>query len=86
MKVSKGQSQPEIVAAAFLILYMVLGSHFLVLIVMIVTHLGGTSMVFDFQGSYFWQCPRLAQPATTCGRPAANLCAVGREAGGLALF
>ena len=26
MKVSKGQSQPEIVAAAFLILYMVLGS------------------------------------------------------------
>ena len=29
MKVSKGQSQPEIVAAAFLILYMVLGSPFL---------------------------------------------------------
>ena len=29
MKVSKGQSRPEIVAAAFLILYMVLGSPFL---------------------------------------------------------
>ena len=28
MKVSKGQSQPEIVAAAFLILYMVLGGPF----------------------------------------------------------
>ena len=28
MKVSKGQSQPEIVAAAFLILYMVLGRPF----------------------------------------------------------
>ena len=29
MKVSKGRSQPEIAAAAFLILYMVLGSPFL---------------------------------------------------------
>ena len=28
MKVRKGQSQPEIVAAAFLVLYMVLGSPF----------------------------------------------------------
>ena len=38
MKVSKGQSQPEIVAAAFLILYMVLGSPF-VYQVFIVTQL-----------------------------------------------
>ena len=37
MKVSKGQSQPEMVAAAFLILYMVLGSPFLYQ-VLIVTH------------------------------------------------
>ena len=38
MKVSKGQSQPEIVAAAFLILYMALGSPFLYQ-VLIVTQL-----------------------------------------------
>ena len=38
MKVSKGQSQPEIVVAAFLLLYMVLGSPFLYQ-VLIVTHL-----------------------------------------------
>ena len=38
MKVSEGQSQPEIVAAAFLILYMALGSPFLYQ-VLIVTHL-----------------------------------------------
>ena len=37
MKVSKGQSQPEIVAAAFIILYMVLGSPFLQ--VLIETHI-----------------------------------------------
>ena len=39
MKVSKGQSQPEIVAAAFPILYMVLCSPFLYQ-VLIVTHFG----------------------------------------------
>ena len=38
MKVSKGQSQPEIVAAAFLFLYMVLGSPFLYR-VLIATHM-----------------------------------------------
>ena len=38
MKVRKGQAQPEIVAAAFLNLYMVLGSPFLYQ-VLIVTHL-----------------------------------------------
>ena len=38
MNVSKGQSQPEIVAAAFLFLYMVLGSPFLCQ-VLIVTQL-----------------------------------------------
>ena len=38
MKVSKGQSQPELVAAAFLILYLVLGSPF-VYQVLIVTQL-----------------------------------------------
>ena len=38
MKVSKGQSQPEIAAAAFVILYMVLGSPFLYQ-VLIVTHM-----------------------------------------------
>ena len=38
MKVSKGQSQPEIVAAAFLILYMVLGQPFLCQ-ALILTHL-----------------------------------------------
>ena len=37
MKVSKGESQPEIVAAAFLILYMAVGSPFLYQ-VFIVTH------------------------------------------------
>ena len=37
MKVSKGQSQPEIVAAAFLLLCMVLGSPFLYQ-VLIVAH------------------------------------------------
>ena len=37
MKVSKGKTQPEIVAAAFLLLYMVLGSPFLYQ-VLIVTH------------------------------------------------
>ena len=40
MKVSKGQSQPEIVAAAFEILYMVLGSPFFNQ-VLIVTHMCG---------------------------------------------
>ena len=39
MKVSKGQSQPEIVAAAFLLLYMVLGIDHLYQVLM-VTHLG----------------------------------------------
>ena len=39
MKVSQGKTQPEIVAAAFLILYMVLGSPFLYQ-VLIVTHMG----------------------------------------------
>ena len=38
MKVSKGQSQPEIVAAVFLIMYMVLGRPFQYR-VLIVTHL-----------------------------------------------
>ena len=38
MKVSKGESQPEIVAAAFLILYMVLDAPFLYRSVLIVTH------------------------------------------------
>ena len=46
MKVSKGQSQPEIVAAAFLILYMVLGSPFLYRSVLIVTRLGATGTSF----------------------------------------
>ena len=41
MKVRKGQSQPEIVAAAFLFLYMVLGSPFLYQ-VLIVTHMSFT--------------------------------------------
>ena len=39
MKVSKGQSQPELVAAAFLILHMALDSPFLHRSVLIVTHL-----------------------------------------------
>ena len=38
MKVSKGQSQPEIVTAAFLVLYMVLGRPFQYR-VLIVTHM-----------------------------------------------
>ena len=44
MKVSKGQSQPEIAAAAFLILHMVLGRPFLyrVLIMTFMTHLSLT--------------------------------------------
>ena len=37
MKGRKGQSQPEIVAAAFLLLYMVLGSPFLYQVFLIVT-------------------------------------------------
>ena len=41
MKVSKGQSQPEVVAAAILILYMVLGSPFLYQ-VLIVTHMSNS--------------------------------------------
>ena len=43
MKVSKGQAQPEMVAAAFLLLYMVLGSPFLYQ-VLIVTHLEAKSL------------------------------------------
>ena len=39
MKVSKGKTQPEIVAAAFLVVYMVLGSPFLYQ-VLIATQLG----------------------------------------------
>ena len=42
MRVSKGQSQPEIAAAAFLILYMVLGSPF-VYQVLIVTQVSPTA-------------------------------------------
>ena len=44
MKVSKGQSQPKIAAAAFLILYMVLGSPFLYQ-VLIATHMTQTGKV-----------------------------------------
>ena len=48
MKVSKGQSQPEIVAAAFLILYMLLGRPFeyRVLIAAQVNHLQGDQVSF----------------------------------------
>ena len=51
MKVSKGQSRPEIVAAAFLILYMVLGSPFLyqVLIVTPVVEVQGCCSAFGLQ-------------------------------------
>ena len=50
MKVSKGQSQPKIVAAAFRVLYMVLGSPF-VWQVLIVTQVKN---VMEQQPSYDW--------------------------------
>ena len=52
MKVSKGQSQPEIVAAAFSISYMVLGSSF-VYQVLIMTQMG-TCFGDGFVGSEGW--------------------------------
>ena len=54
MKVSKGQSQPEIAAAAFLILYMVLGRPFEYR-VLIVTQIKAVQVPLSKTGRMAWR-------------------------------
>ena len=74
MKVSTGQSQPEIVAAASLILYMVLGSPFLY---QVLTHFAATGFCPDTSGVVGnGHVSEASEPPGACGWARANPLAV----------